>query len=78
MTDFLDESELRVLLKLDGPSKLRTWTRVKPYFAPALLTLPTGSTRGHRLYITAKVRELLVARQSSQSPLSRVRSLRAS
>lgn len=78
MNEFLDEAELRALLKLDGASKLRTWSRVRPYFAPALLTLPTGSTRGHRLYVAVKVRELLAARQASLSPLARTRALRAS
>lgn len=75
--DFLDESQLRAVLKLDAAAKQRTWRRIRPYFAPALLTLPTGfGAKGHRLYDVAKVRELLAARRETNTPLSRARSLR--
>jgi hypothetical protein len=74
--DFLSESELRAYLKLESARKRSTWFRVRPFFAPALVTLPTGSSRGHRLYETAKVRALLAGRLEARTPLARVKSLR--
>lgn len=74
---YLDEQELRRILKLDSPRKRSTWFRLRPLFAPALLRLPTGSARGHRLYDAAKVRELIEARREVPSGLSRSRTLRA-
>lgn len=74
--EFLDETELRTMLRLEDASKRRTWFRLRPLFAPALVVLPTGSRRGHRLYAAGKVRELLDARRQTTSGLSRATTLR--
>lgn len=77
LQDLMDETELRKALRLEGPGKRSTWFRVRPFFAPAVVSVPTGSgRRGHRLYDGAKVRELLESRKEVKSGLSRARSLR--
>lgn len=74
----LSERELREYLRLVGPSKARTWARLKPFFAPAVVALPltTRTEGGYRLYDEAKVRALLEARRHTNTGLSRSRALR--
>ena len=74
----LSEQELREHLRLGDRRKTRTWHRLRPYFAPALVALPltSNTTTGYRLYDAAKVRELLDARRHANTGLSRSRALR--
>lgn len=74
----MSEQELRVHLRVDSKRQTRTWHRLRPYFAPAIVALPlTSNTQsGYRLYDTAKVRELLEARRHSHTGLARSRVLR--
>lgn len=74
----MSEQELREHLRLHGKSKTRTWHRLRPYFAPAIVALPltSNTASGYRLYDAAKVRELLDARRHASTGLARARSLR--
>ncbi|MBX3173240.1 MAG: hypothetical protein KF709_02455 [Gemmatimonadaceae bacterium] len=76
LDSLLSEQELREKLKLAGASKRAAWYRVRPFFASAVVTVPNGTVRGHRLYDATRVEELLEARSNRNSPLSRVRALK--
>ncbi len=69
--EYWTQDQLRAFLSLEGKSKTRTWTRIKPLFATARLDLPNT-----KLYHAAKVRTLLEGRLSLHSPMRSHRSLR--
>jgi hypothetical protein len=64
-------AELRAFLKVEGPRKYKTWWRLKPFFAPAMVVLPPN----YRLYKVSKVHALLDGRFSRHSPLAKKRTL---
>lgn len=70
--EYWTTAELREFLRLGSHTKDRTWYRLKPFFAPALVTLPH-----HKLYAAAKVRALLEGARSRTSPLRRSRVVQA-
>lgn len=70
MTDALywSPDELRAVLRLEGPTKARTWRRVRKYFAPALRAIPTEFARGHQLYDAAHCRRLIDGQSMVRPP----------
>lgn len=74
--EFLSVEQLRVVIKLDGPKKYKSWYRVRPLFKPALVVIPNGSAGGHQLYDARRVRELLEAWKQGGGAGGRSRILR--
>lgn len=69
--EYWTPQQLREFLQLARPGQYKTWSRVKVFFAPALVVLPSL-----KRYHVAKVRALLAGKSSRQSPLHRHTSLR--
>ncbi len=79
LAKLMSDAELREHLRLGAKEKTRTWQRLRPFFAPAMIAIPLvngGSQRGLRLYDAAKVQELLDARRHTNTGLSKSRALK--